>query len=212
MDVGIVPVKRLDRAKTRLEPLLGGEGRVALARALFEDALSLCAALPALRWVIVSDDGSVRARAAEMGHEVVEDAGEGLNEALATACAAAVELGAASATIVPSDLPLARAEDLQDVLDTGDTSEVVLVPSRDGGTNGLFLRPPLVLAPRFGAGSVSAHAAAAEEAGLRCSLLPLDRLALDIDSEADVEALLAHPDALTSRGGRVLQSLVKRTA
>jgi hypothetical protein len=43
-------------------------------------------------------------------------------------------------------------------------------------------------------------------------LLPLERLALDIDAEPDVEALLAHPDALASHGGRVLQRLRARSA
>ena len=212
MDVGIVPVKRLDRAKTRLEPLLGAEGRVDVARALFEDALALCDAAPSLRWLVVSDDASVLERAAEMGHATVEDAGEGLNAALAQACAAATALKAASVTILPSDVPLARPEDLQDVLDTGETSAVVLVPSRDGGTNGMYLRPPDALPPRFGTASVSAHASAAEAAGLRCTLLPLERLALDIDTEADVDALLAHPDALATNGGRVLQRLRARSA
>ena len=212
MDVGIVPVKRLDRAKTRLEALLGAEGRVDLAGALLEDALALCAATPALRWLVVSDDAAVLERAAGLGHAVVEDGGEGLNAALARACEAAAELGAVSVTIVPSDVPLARPADLQDVLDTGETSEVVLVPSGDGGTNGMYLRPPGALPPRFGPASVSAHATAAEAAGLRCSLLPLERLALDIDTERDVDALLAHPDALASHGGRVLQRLRARSA
>jgi len=212
MNVGIVPVKRLDRAKTRLEALLGAEGRADLARALFEDALALCQAATELRWLVVSDDPAVLERAAERGHATVRDAGDGLNPALVAACVAAEELGATSVTIVPCDVPLAQPDDLRDVLDTGGTSDVVLVPSRDAGTNGLYLRPPSVLPPAFGPASVSAHAAAAESAGLRCSLLPLERLALDIDVERDVDALLAHPDALASYGGRVLQRLRARSA
>jgi 2-phospho-L-lactate/phosphoenolpyruvate guanylyltransferase len=211
MNVGIVPVKRLDRAKTRLEALLGAEGRVDLARALFEDALALADGTP-LRWLFVSDDPDVLQRAADQGHETVRDRGEGLNEALVVAIAAAVELQAEGVVVVPSDVPLTRREDVLDIVDTGTTSDVVLVPARDGGTNGMYLGPPDALAPSFGEASVSVHAAAAEAAGLRCSLLPLERLALDIDSEKDVDALLAHPDALASHGGRVLQRLRARSA
>lgn len=211
MDVGIVPVKRLDRAKTRLEALLGAEGRRDLAAALLDDALALCAATP-LRWVIVSDDDAVLERAEGAGHRGVRDGGDGLNEALAVARDAAVEMGATSVTIVPCDVPLARSDDVLDILDTGDTSDVVLVPARDGGTNGLYLRPPGALLPRFGPSSVSAHASAAEAAGLRCSLMPLERLALDVDTEDDVVALLADAGADETNAGRLLAHLTERSA
>ena len=76
--------------------------------------------------------------------------------------------------VIPSDLPLAIADDLRDVLDTGELSDVVLIPSHDGGTNGLFLKLPASIEMHFGPNSLAAHAKAAEEAGLRCSILPLD--------------------------------------
>ena len=211
MNVGIVPVKALDRAKTRLEASLGAEGRRALAGALLDDALSLCAATP-LRWLFVSDDPGVLELAAAQGHDTLRDAGEGLNEALAQALSVAHEMGASSVTVVPSDVPLAARDDVLDIIDTGETSQVVLVPAHDGGTNGLFLRPPGVLSPRFGAASLAAHAAAAEELGLRCTVLPLDRMGLDIDSDGDIDALLAADPSGRTHAGTVLSRFRTRTA
>ncbi|MEA2461008.1 MAG: 2-phospho-L-lactate/phosphoenolpyruvate guanylyltransferase [Actinomycetota bacterium] len=93
-------------------------------------------------------------------------------------------------TIVPADLPLALPEDIEAILETGATSEIVIVPSGDGGTNALYFRPLDLIQPRFGDSSLKAHMAAAEERGLRCSVVPLERMMLDIDTAQDAERLV----------------------
>jgi 2-phospho-L-lactate/phosphoenolpyruvate guanylyltransferase len=78
-----------------------------------------------------------------------------------------------------------------DLVDTGATSDVVVVPARiGGGTNALYLRPPALIEPSFGAGSLAAHVRAAEERGARCSILALPRMELDIDTPEDLELLM----------------------
>src|SRR3990170_4932109 len=104
MDAGLLPVKRLDRAKGRLSGWLDPAERTALARALFDDALDLCSSAPWLRWWVVSD---------------VEDEGTGLNDALKLAISAIVRKGAETVTVIPSDVPLAYQEDIRDLVDTG---------------------------------------------------------------------------------------------
>lgn len=199
MNAGLLPVRRFQDAKQRLAPDFDPTARAEIARALFADALELCARVDFLRWWVVSDDADVLAVAAERGHDTLHDDGTGLNEAVALAVAVIVATGADSVAIVPSDVPLARPGDIQDLVDTGATSDVVLVPSgEDSGTNGLCLRPPDVIAPRFGPASLAAHSAAAADRGLRCSLLPLERLALDIDTIADVDAFLRRSEGGTT--------------
>lgn len=211
MDAGLLPVKRLDRAKGRLSGWLDPDERAALALALFEDALDLCSSTPWLRWWVVSDDGEVLTIAAGRGLGTIEDEGTGLNDALKLAIAEVVNHGADSVTVIPSDVPLAYEEDVRDLVDTGATSDVVVVPSDDdGGTNGLYLAPPDLLEPRFGSASLKAHVDAAADRHLRCSILALPRLALDIDTIKDVEAFLERPaygpsrtrDFLTERAAR----------
>ena len=208
MDAGLIPVKRLDRAKERLSAVLDAPARRRLAEALLADALELCRRADFLRWWVVSDDPQVLRRATAAGVAVVGDGGGGLNPALAGALEAVAAAGARSTTIVPCDVPLARPGDIEDLVDTGATSDVVVTPStNDGGTNALFLSPPGVLAPCFGPGSLRAHLAAADDVGLRASLLPLPRLALDLDTADDLRAFRALPDASLTHAGRVLESL-----
>ena len=210
MDAGILPVKSLADAKTRLRATYGEDGRAEIARALLSDALALCAATDLLKWWVVSDDPGVLTTAEEAELATIRDPGPDLNAALRAAIDAATSAGADSVTIVPTDVPLAWRGDIEDVLDTGATSDVVLVPSGDGGTNCLYLGPPNALEPRFGSGSLAAHLAAAERAGLRCALLNLPRLQLDIDTADDATALLERPRHDETNTGRVLARLATR--
>jgi 2-phospho-L-lactate guanylyltransferase len=192
VDVGILAVKELEHAKSRLEKELSEVERKSLAGALVDDALDLCAKVGRVTWWVLSADPSVLSSAADRGLHPLHDEAAGLNASLAAAVDHLVALGATSLTILPADLPLAQPEDIEDLLDTGATSSVVVVPAgARGGTNALHLRPPDALAPRFGPGSLAAHCADAENLGLRCSVLALDRLALDIDTIQDVDELVA---------------------
>lgn len=208
MDAGLLPVKRFSRAKRRLGDELEPHERLSVARALWEDAMDLCERSGFLRWWVVSDDPEVISEAARRGLDWVRDRGMGLNEALAGGIEAVNAAGATSVTVLPCDLPLARADDLRDLLDTGATSDVVVVPSgRDGGTNGLYLRPPGLLPPQFGPASLEAHLSLARRRGYRCSILSLPRLALDIDTPVDVGALLTRPPEEDGRTARLLRAL-----
>lgn len=208
MDAGLLPVKRFSRAKRRLGGELEPHERLLVARALWEDALDLCERSGFLRWWVVSDDPEVISEAATHGLDWVRDRGAGLNEALSEGIEAVNSAGAASVTVLPCDLPLGRPDDLRDLLDTGATSDVVVVPSgRDGGTNGLHLRPPDLLPPQFGPASLEAHLALARRLGYRCSILSLPRLALDIDTPGDLRALLARPPEEDGRTARLLRAL-----
>ncbi len=209
MDAGLLPVKPLAQAKTRLRPHFAPRARAEVARALLEDALDLCVSSSFLRWWIVSRDPEVLGLAGERGLETLVEVGSGLNEAVAQAVPVLLAAGAGSMTVVPADVPLAWAGDLQDLLDTGMTSDIVVVPAaHGGGTNALYLSPPdLLLPPRFGPSSLQAYLAAADAGGYRCSILSLPRLALDIDTIVDVDAYLARPKPASSTTQKVLERL-----
>jgi 2-phospho-L-lactate/phosphoenolpyruvate guanylyltransferase len=212
VDVGVLPVKNLGRAKQRLGPAFDAAERASVARALFDDALALCERVEQLWWWVVSDDDEVLDRATRAGFGVVQDSGEGLNAALARAVDVVTGKGASSVTIVPVDVPLATEAEMTDLLDTGATSDAVIVPSmRDGGTNGLLLRPPDAIEPSFGRGSFAAHVRSAQQRSLRCSILRSPGLGLDIDRIEDVEAFLDHPHASRTTTGRVLAALRPRS-
>lgn len=208
MDAGLLPVKALAKAKARLAPSFDEPARREIARALLDDALALCLSADFLRWWVVSEDDEVLALAARTGLDTVSDPGAGLNNAVAAGVGAVSAAGASSLTVLPCDVPLAYRGDLVDLLDTGATSDVVLVPAGDdGGTNALFLAPPDLIRPAFGPGSLRSHIALAEREGYRCSILALPRLALDIDTPADVDTFLARAGSFGGRSAEVLRKL-----
>lgn len=213
MDAGLLPVKALTRAKSRLAPVFDGDQRRAIATALLEDALDLCAAVDFLQWWVVSEDDEVLRKASDAGLKTVTDPGAGLNDAVAAGMAKALAAGAESLTVIPCDVPLAYKGDLVDLLDTGATSDIVLVPSGgDGGTNALFLSPPGLIEPAFGPGSLQRHIALAEKQRYRCSILSLPRLALDVDTPEDVDAFLKSAGEFGGRSAALLRKLREERA
>ena len=193
-DAGILPIKSPAAAKRRLARDLDPEIHSAVVEALYEDALDLCLASSGVVWLVVSDDGTVLRAASSRGLDTLRDTGNGLNPAIEEALSTVRARGSGAALVIPSDVPLARPNDIQDLLDTGATSDVVLVPSgADGGTNALFMRPTDLLKPSFGPASMQAHLESAEATGSRCSVLPLARLALDIDTIEDARRLVEQP-------------------
>ena len=208
MDAGILPIKGLATAKQRLAPDFGDEDRREIAMALAQDAMKLARSSSFLTWWVVSNDDEVHDLARSSGLNGVKDEGEGLNPAVRQAIEVVTREGATSATIVPSDVPLAYSGDVLDLVDTGATSEIVLVPSaKDGGTNALYIRPPELIVPRFGRSSMQAHLALAERLGHRCSILVLPRLALDIDTVEDVDEFLTKDKVGKSATAAVLNRL-----
>lgn len=209
MDAGILPVKRLVDAKRRLGEHFSDEARIQIARSLLEDALRLCRSSAGfLTWWVVSDDPAVLDRAAAYGCFGIKDEAENLNGALAFAIRKVEAEGAQSVTIIPCDAPLAYEGDLRDLVDTGEQSDIVLVPSeKDGGTNAIYMRPPTLLDPMFGPQSLNAHMSLAGRLGLRCSMLILPRLGLDIDTIEDVDEFLKRDTVGASATTRVLKTL-----
>jgi 2-phospho-L-lactate/phosphoenolpyruvate guanylyltransferase len=210
MDAAILPVKSPARAKSRLAERFPDAVREEIAWALLEDALALCLSAPFVRWWVVSDDPGVLRLAHERGLDGLRDPGTGLNDALAVAVAAARDAAADSVTVIPSDVPLAYHGDILDLIDTGATSDLVVVPSRtDGGTNALYMAPPEIIPPQFGPGSLRAHVELAERRGLRCAILALPRLELDIDTPEDVDAFMSARRPAPTRTAEVLERALR---
>lgn len=192
----VIPVKPLRGALRRLRPALEAPVRRDLQVAMLTDVLGACAGARGLAGVLVvtSDpDASALARALA-GAAVVpdHDPPRGMNAAVARGLVAVAADGAAAALVMTADLPLARPDDIDAVVAAApDGPSAVLVPSADGtGTNAMLLSPPAALAPRLGPDSYARHAAQAARRGVVVRRLELPRLALDIDTPADLAALM----------------------
>jgi 2-phospho-L-lactate guanylyltransferase len=184
--IALIPVKELSLAKARLAPMLDGAGRGELALTMFRDVLAAALACGALDGVAVtSRDEEVLAIAEQAGATPLPEPG-GLNEALSSAAEKLAAHGPSRLLVIAADVPLAAPAEI-DAVARADGG-VVVVPSRDGGTNALAISPGAI-AFSFGPGSARQHLEAAERAGVRAQRLDVPRLALDIDTPADLQRL-----------------------
>ena len=200
--VAIVPVRGLERAKTRLGEALDPEERRALVEGLLRRTIRAAIMTPGIRAVaVVSPDPEALAVAADSGAVTLAQGGGGLNEGLAEGRAWARDLGATALLVVPADLPAIGPDELGRVLaavrdrlttnraaGTAATSLVALVPDRAGeGTNLLLLAPPGAISFQFGPGSRAGHAGAAARSG--ATYLEIEGpLSLDLDTPDDLLA------------------------
>jgi len=195
--LAILPVKRFVLAKQRLGARLPVAARVALAEAMVSDVLAALVGARELAGVLVITNERVVASIAErLGARVVADPAEaGQSAAASVGVVAAVRAGLARVLLVPGDCPALDSDELDDLLaDSAAGPRVVIVPDRHGhGTNALLLTPPDVIAPAFGPESFERHRRLAAAAGARCEIARPDTLLLDIDTPADLAALLADP-------------------
>jgi 2-phospho-L-lactate/phosphoenolpyruvate guanylyltransferase len=208
MRYALVPVKDLTHAKGRLASLLSPPERHALARAMLEDVLvALQQASTVDRIALVTTDAHALWLAAQSGFEVVDEgSGRGETGAVELAIKVCQERGASALAVIPGDIPLLTAADVDCVLQHGTQHDVVIVPSWDSrGTNAIFLRPPDVLQLRFGSWSFFPHVKQAKRKGLSYKVVRLPRVALDIDTPEDLSRLV--PQALGTRSYVVLEEM-----
>jgi 2-phospho-L-lactate guanylyltransferase len=191
----ILPVKRLDRAKRRLNGLLGVGARAALASAMFSDvlaALERSAELDAI--LVVSGEPTLHDLALGGRTTLLPDLIErGQSPAALAGLARATELGSERALLVPGDCPLIEPSEIDELLRDPrlDAVDVGIVPDRHRtGTNALLLDPQSEFEPRFGPDSLSLHLEEAADLGLRHTVEPLSSLELDVDTSDDLGELI----------------------
>lgn len=202
----VLPVKDMAGAKQRLSPVLDGDERQALYRAMLEDVLAALLQVRGLAGIaLVTRDAEARRLAADRGLRVIAEAeNRGHRAAVAAAAAVLTAEGAEGLLQLPGDLPLASATEIEAVLAAHGTGPAVtLVPSHDAlGTNCLAASPPEAIPFLFGDVSFEPHRQAARERGIEPAVLHLPGLALDIDTPADLAAFAARPGE--TRAGRYL--------
>jgi 2-phospho-L-lactate guanylyltransferase len=191
----LLPVKLRDNAKQRLAPVLAPADRRALMTAMIEDGFAAARAATAPERVfVVTADAGIAAAAEGFGWTVLRET-EQVSESASVDAAArrCAELGVTALLRLPLDLPVVRGADIDAVFAAAAEADVVMVPSRDGtGTNAILRRPPALFPSHFGPDSLRKHRAEADAAGARAVLLENAGIAMDVDDEADLRALLVY--------------------
>lgn len=172
----VVPFGTRD-PKSRLDPLLSPDERPAFARAMLDDVLTALAELAIEPSVLATDDVSVDC-------PVTVD-----ERPLTPAVNAILAETDGPVAVVMADLALATPVALRRLFET--SGDVVLVPGRAGGTNGLVARHPDFRTDYHGTSFLD-HRAAAEELGVDVAIVDSYRLGTDVDEPADLVEVLVH--------------------
>lgn len=191
----VVPVKPLNRAKSRLAAVLAPEQRAELAAAMLAHTVAVLNQSHAVTGVLViSRDNRALVIARENGARTVQESGAPeLNAALQRASQVIASWSAQAMLIMPADLPLLQPSDIVEVVKLGRYHQsVVLIPNREySGTNGLLCRPPDMFPFAFGEQSYARHKAAAESAEAAVHVFRSERLMLDLDTPEDLRHYFA---------------------
>ena len=188
-----VPVKSLERAKSRLAPLLTPLERAGLTLAMLEDVLDAALAQETWEvWVVSPDEAALEIAARRGARPFPESAGSllgAVREVQAKLPRRRDELA-----ILLADLPTATAPALAEAL-AADAPVVAAPAASDGGTNLLVRRPPTRIPARFGQASFAHHRWEAERSGTPLLRVGGPGLEHDLDRPADLARLLAsgHP-------------------
>jgi 2-phospho-L-lactate guanylyltransferase len=189
----VVPVKGFDHGKSRLAPALAPNARRALALALFRRVLRACTACTAIDQVLVASD-SARVITPSARVSVLLDAAADVPFArtLDAALAHAHARGATRAVIAMGDLPLIRSIDLAELAFALDTAQLVVAPDESRrGVGAIGCRLPAPIPMQLGhRDSFDRTMRAARRHEAKVALVHNPRIARDLDTSADLNALL----------------------
>jgi len=184
----IIPLKRLDNAKSRLSFLLTDDERKQFCLKMLEDVLrTVKSTKRAHETVVVSKDPMVSEIAKIFGVAYLKERKRGLNKTVSEAIDWCVEKGAASVLVLPADIPLVAPTDLNRIFSLREEASMVISPSRNGkGTNALLLTPPNVSPTFYGPRSFQRHIKEASKLRISFRRYRSARIALDIDTVEDL--------------------------
>ncbi|MNK47178.1 2-phospho-L-lactate guanylyltransferase [compost metagenome] len=186
----LIPARSLVTGKSRLAPILDGAARHYLNASLLQHTVATAkAAFDASRVLVVSGCDEVRQAALQLGVETFRDHQQhGLNSALKQAAAEASRRGADGVLVLPCDLPLVSASDLNLLLGAARRDgQMVISPDRtNSGTNALLLSPVGAVDYSFGVGSFRRFLKQAHERHLPYRVVRSQGLSLDLDVPEDL--------------------------
>jgi 2-phospho-L-lactate guanylyltransferase len=167
------------------------EQRAKLMLTMLHHVLDVLQASQAFSHVaVVSADNNVLEYAQLWGAKGLVEERAGHNPALTAAATREIADGTTALLTISADLPLLQIEDIHGMIEQSRWHDIVLASSLDGtGTNALLTRPPLVIPYLFGINSSPRYQAEAKQHKLDYILYTSTRLALDIDTIDDIQAL-----------------------
>ena len=189
----IIPVKRLLESKSRLSLTLSLEERIKLTLHMLQDVVeAVKSSRKANETIVLGSDKEVEGVSKAFKARFIKDLEDELNKSINFSTNLCIKEGAKTLLIIPADLPMLTAKDVDAILpEEADGPLVAIAPSRNGkGTNALLRRPPNIIPTRYGANSFQQHLAEACLRNAPVKIYKSIKVGLDIDSWEDIAELM----------------------
>lgn len=212
----LLPLKRLEHAKSRLNGLLRPSDRRELMMAMVEDVLAVLCSHSAIDhiWLVSSDPvaGELADRYRANWITEWELGCAGLNAILGAACRHLRLPTGDCIMLLHADLPWLVTEDIDVALATyGKSGGLLLAPDRHRrGTNLLLFEAHLQPQFQFGEDSFHLHRNWARERGVAVTVIERNGTENDIDLPTDIEDLLVSTDVGKATAGWLKKSDFRR--
>ena len=204
----IVPYKEPPFGKSRLSDRLTLKQRELLASTMLEVVVDACLRANLVSGILLVSDSPQLAKFTSETHTIVlETQTSNLKDAITQACCfASDQLNCNTTFVVPADLPLISAQDI-DYAATRH-KQITLIPDRRlKGTNGVISTPPNAFEYVFNGQSFQVHQHNAQATGLETQVLQIETFSYDVDTFEDlIKVVHEQPD---SRAAKVYSSFVE---
>ncbi|MDQ6866251.1 MAG: 2-phospho-L-lactate guanylyltransferase [Thermoproteota archaeon] len=191
----LVPVKKFESSKSRLGAVLSINERIKLSELLLINTINVLKKSSAIsNIVVISSDERAMEIARRTDAKFLKEAKDrGVNAAIAVADDYSSENRAHATIVIPVDLPLLTATDVNMMCRKAKSPErcLVISPSiRYDGSNALLRKPSRLLKTHYDEDSFNAHIRAATQFGIPIKVVLSQRIMKDLDSIEDIKILM----------------------
>jgi 2-phospho-L-lactate guanylyltransferase len=191
----LVPVKKFEGSKSRLGAVLSIDERIKLSELLLINTISVLNNSSSITNIVVvsSDEGAMEIARRTDAKFLKETKDHGVNAAIALADDYSSENRAQATMVIPVDLPLLTAADVNMMCRNAKSPErcLVISPSiRYDGSNALLRKPSRLLKTHYDEDSFNAHIRAATQFGIPIKVFLSPRIMKDLDSIEDIKILM----------------------
>ncbi len=196
----IIPLKKFENSKSRLNLLLDSEERRTLCRLLVIDMIEELHKLKDVQILIITSERIEEELSENLKKDIIfihEKDNTGVNNAVEIADSFIKSKGFTSSIIIPIDLPLLSSDDILKIIEFSRDFEkcVCIVPSnRFDGTNILLRKPNAIINTYYDDDSFYNHVKTTLDKELFLKIFYDEKLMMDLDTVEDIISILRFHD------------------
>jgi 2-phospho-L-lactate guanylyltransferase len=161
---------------------------------MFEEVLSAISQSQINKTIIISRDESAFEISKKYNAvHIFEEKENGVNAAVSMAEKYLLENNFDASIVFPQDIPMIRAQDIDELIRFQKNSQLIVVPSRKfDGTNALFRSPVNVMETHYDEDSYKIHLTTAKSRNIPTTFALISRIMWDVDDQSDLEFIMSN--------------------